>query len=172
MRVLGIDPGLQVCGYACLESDGDKGRLVEAGVLRTSGDSALEAKLNQIAEDMECLLGKFGPQIVAVEQLYSHYTHPRTAILMGHARGVILQKCAQSSVEVRSFSATRIKKSITGNGRASKEQMQRTIQTLLSLPELPEPSDVADAIAAALCCANSLRAVQPAEPPLVNWGAK
>lgn len=157
MTILGIDPGLQVCGYACLEGDGNNGRLVEAGVLRTSGGSALEAKLNQIAEDMDSLLGKFSPQVVAVEELYAHYTHPRTAILMGHARGVILQKCAQASVEVRSFSATRIKKSITGNGRASKEQMQRTIQTLLSLPELPEPSDVADAIAAALCCANEFR---------------
>ena len=74
---------------------------------------------------------------------------------MGHARGVILQKCAEAAIEVRSFSATRIKKSITGNGRASKEQVQRTIQTILLLPKLPEPNDVADAIAAAMCCANS-----------------
>ena len=161
MKILGIDPGLRVCGYACLESDGDKGTLVEAGVLRTSGGSPLEAKLNQIAEDIDCLLEKFGPEIVAVEQLYSHYTHPRTAILMGHARGVILQRCAQAGVEVKSFSATRIKKSITGNGRASKEQVQRTIQTVLSLSCLPEPSDVADAIAAALCCANSLKVCDP-----------
>ena len=78
---------------------------------------------------------------------------------MGHARGVILQKCAEAEIEVRSFSATRIKKSITGNGRASKEQIQRTIQTILSLPKLPEPSDVADAIAAAICCANSISSV-------------
>jgi crossover junction endodeoxyribonuclease RuvC len=74
---------------------------------------------------------------------------------MGHARGVILQRCAEAEIEVRSFSATRIKKSLTGNGRASKEQVQKTIQTILSLPAVPEPSDVADAIAAALCCANS-----------------
>ena len=73
-----------------------------------------------------------------------------------HARGVILQKCAEAGDEVRSFSATRIKKSLTGNGRASKEQVQRTVQTLLSLPQLPEPADVADAIAAAMCCANSM----------------
>ncbi|OHB76993.1 MAG: hypothetical protein A2Z25_18935 [Planctomycetes bacterium RBG_16_55_9] len=101
----------------------------------------------------------FKPDVVAVEQLYSHYAHPRTAILMGHARGVILQKCAEASIEVRSFGATRIKKSITGNGRASKEQVQRTIQTILSLPRLPEPNDVADAIAAALCCANSAKSI-------------
>ncbi len=156
MRILGIDPGLQVCGYACLETGENKEKLIEAGVFRTDSGLAIETKLNQIAEDTESLLKKFKPEIVAVEELYSHYTHPKTAILMGHARGVILQSCAEAAIKVRSFSATRIKKSITGNGRASKGQIQRTIQTLLSLPCVPEPSDVADAIATALCCANSV----------------
>jgi len=159
MRILGIDPGLQVCGYACLETGPDKDVLIEAGVFRTDSSSATEAKLNSIAEDTESLLARFNPEIVAVEELYSHYAHPKTAILMGHARGVILQKCAEAGVEVRSFGATRIKKSLTGNGRASKEQVQKTIQTILSLPQLPEPSDVADAIAAALCCANELNTI-------------
>jgi len=159
MRILGIDPGLQVCGYACLEAGGDKETLIEAGVIRTGTGSAIEEKLNRIAEDTQSLLENFKPDIVAVEELYSHYAHPRTAILMGHARGVILQRCAQAAIEVRSFSATRIKKSITGNGRASKEQVQKTIQTILSLPQIPEPNDVADAIAAALCCANSINSI-------------
>lgn len=156
MRVLGIDPGLQVCGYACLDSDGNMGTVVEAGVLRTSGELPLEKKLDQIAVDIETLLEKFGPSVVAVEELYSHYAHPRTAILMGHARGVILQKSAAAGIEVRSFSATRIKKSLTGSGRASKEQVQRTMQTILGLPDVPKPNDVADAMAAALCCANAM----------------
>ena len=160
MRILGIDPGLQICGYACMDASQDAETLVEAGVVRTADGSTIEAKLNQIAADIDSLLKNFKPDIVAVEELYSHYTHPKTAILMGHARGVILQKCAQAAVEIRSFSATRIKKSITGNGRASKEQVQRTVQTILSLRRLPEPSDVADAIAAALCCANSLNTVK------------
>lgn len=155
MRILGIDPGLQVCGYACVEAEPGIEKLIEAGVIRTQAGQVIEKKLCQIADDIESLVESLSPEVVAVEQLYSHYAHPRTAILMGHARGVILQKCADAGVEVKSFSATRIKKSITGTGRASKEQMQRTIQTLLSLPELPEPHDVADAIAAALCCANS-----------------
>ena len=157
MKILGIDPGLQVCGYAVVETGGDKDTLIEAGVFKTAGGSAIEAKLDQIAEDTQSLLKKFSPEVVAVEELYSHYTHPKTAILMGHARGVILQKCAEAAIEVKSFSATRIKKSVTGNGRASKEQIQRTIQTLLSLSTVPEPNDVADAIAAALCCANSIQ---------------
>jgi len=155
MRFLGIDPGLLVCGYACLEVGSDFEKLIEAGVIRTPADLVLEQRLDRIAGDTALLLESLRPDIVAVEELYSHYAHPKTAILMGHARGVILQKCAEAAIEVKSFSATRIKKSITGNGRASKEQMQKTIQTVLCLPVLPEPSDVADAIAAALCCANS-----------------
>ena len=156
MRILGIDPGLQVCGYACVDFDGTGEHLVEAGVLRTEERQPIEVRLNRIAEDIGTLLENFKPEVVAVEQLYSHYEHPRTAILMGHARGVILQKCAESGIEVKSFNPTRIKKSVTGNGRAKKEQVQRTIQTLLRLPDLPQPADVADAIAVALCCANSM----------------
>jgi crossover junction endodeoxyribonuclease RuvC len=156
MRILGIDPGLQVCGYAVIEAADAGQRFIEAGIFRTDGRSAIEERLHIIAEDTKSLLEKFRPDVVAVEELYSHYAHPKTAILMGHARGVILQKCAEAAIAVRSFSATRIKKSLTGNGRASKEQVQRTIQTILSLSAVPEPSDVADAVAVAMCCANSI----------------
>jgi len=158
MRILGIDPGLQVCGYACIESKSGETTLLEGGVIRTTGSKTIEKRLNQIAEDIDSILDKFKPDVVAVEQLYSHYAHPRTAILMGHARGVILQRCAQAKIEVKSYGATRIKKSITGNGHASKEQMQKTIQTILSLRELPKPADVADAVAVAICCADSIKA--------------
>jgi crossover junction endodeoxyribonuclease RuvC len=156
VKILGIDPGLHLCGYACIEVDGNTENLVEAGVIRIRTSLPLPEKLNQIAEDIQTIIEKLAPQVVAVEELYSHYAHPRTAILMGHARGVILQKMAAAGVAIKSFSATRIKKSLTGNGRASKEQVQRTIQTLLALPQLPEPPDVADAIAAALCCATTM----------------
>ncbi|NLK41933.1 MAG: crossover junction endodeoxyribonuclease RuvC [Planctomycetes bacterium] len=154
MIIVGIDPGLQVCGYAVLEKLLLRQSLLEAGVFRTDRQAALEDRLNQIAADIQTVLDTYSPDVVAVEQLYAHYKHPRTAILMGHARGVILQRAAQTGAVVRNFSATRIKKSLTGNGRASKGQMQRAIQTVLNLPAPPEPADVADAIAAALCCAN------------------
>jgi crossover junction endodeoxyribonuclease RuvC len=156
MRILGIDPGLQVCGYACLEASQGREQLIEAGVIRTDGELAIEKRLDQIAADMDAILERLRPELVAVEQLYSHYEHPRTSILMGHARGVILQRCAAAGVEVRSFSATRIKKSVTGSGRAPKQQVQRAIRAVLALSEVPEPSDVADAMAVALCCSNSL----------------
>ncbi len=155
MIILGVDPGLQVCGYAAVEVNSGGEKLIEAGVIRTDESAGLAGRLNQIADDTQLLLEKFGPDIVAVEELYSHYKHPRTAILMGHARGVILQTAVMMKAEVRSFAATRIKKSLTGNGRASKGQMQRAIQSLLGLSELPEPADVADAIAVALCCGNT-----------------
>ena len=94
---------------------------------------------------------QYHPQAVALEQLFAHYDHPHTAILMAHARGVIFLAAAQKKLPVVSYAATRIKKTITGHGRATKEQMQHTIQTELRLPKLPEPHDVADALAAALC---------------------
>ena len=153
MIILGIDPGLQVCGYAVVEAKRLDTKLIEAGVFRTDGKADLADRLCQIADDIGQVLQTHRPDAVAIEQLYAHYKHPRTAILMGHARGVILQKAAEAGASVKGFAATRIKKSLTGNGRATKSQMQRAIQTLLALPDVPEPPDVADAIAIALCCA-------------------
>lgn len=154
MIILGIDPGLQMCGYAVIKAELLRGVLLEAGVFRTDSKKDLGQRLNQLAGDMREVLEKYKPGVVSVEQLYSHYQHPRTAILMGHARGVLLQQAAATEAQVFSFSATRIKKALTGNGHAGKPQMQRAIQSMLSLAKLPEPADVADAIAAALCCAN------------------
>jgi len=156
MKILGIDPGLQICGYAVIEADRNRTKLLEAGVCRTDSKKPIEKRLVQIAQDIESLLDKFNPACMAVEDLYSHYAHPKTSILMGHVRGVILAQACKSGIDVKSFAATRIKKSLTGNGRASKLQMQRSIKSLLGLAKIPEPADVADAIAAALCCANSI----------------
>jgi len=161
MRILGIDPGLQCCGYAAVDLQDGCDKLLEAGVFRTDASMTIELRLNQIAADMVSLLEKFEPDVVAVETLYSHYAHPKTAILMGHARGVILQTVATAKIDVKSFSATKIKKSITGNGRAGKMQMQKSIQSLLRLCEVPEPNDVADAIAVALCCSNEVTHERP-----------
>ena len=157
MKILGIDPGLQICGYAVINSNGCDAKLIEAGVCRTDSKAPIEKRLVQIAQDINSLLEKFKPACMAVEDLYSHYAHPKTAILMAHARGAILETACSSDTEVKSFAATKIKKSLTGNGRASKPQVQRTIKSLLGLSRLPEPADVADAIAVALCCANSLK---------------
>jgi len=151
-RILGIDPGLRVTGYGVIERAAGRPVVREAGVIRAGTDNGdMAARVRAVHEGVVEIIEQFCPQAVAVEQLYAHYKHPRTAILMGHARGVIFLAAAQYDVPVVSYSATRIKKTITGSGRASKEQVQRTIQRELGLAELPEPPDVADALAAALC---------------------
>jgi crossover junction endodeoxyribonuclease RuvC len=154
-RVLGIDPGLQVAGYAVLESGPDAPRVCEAGVIRSSdgkpGVTDMASRLVSLYDGIVEVLEQFTPDAVAVEQLFAHYEHPRTAILMAHARGVLLLAAGQRGLPVHSYTAARIKKTITGHGRASKDQVQRTMQRELGLARLPEPADVADALAAALC---------------------
>ena len=151
MRVLGIDPGLHITGYAGVDFASSEPKIVEAGTLRTSPRADTQERLEQIHADVAGLLADLKPDMVGIEQIYAHYKHPRTAILMAHARGVILLACKQAGVPVRSVAATNVKKSLTGNGHASKMQMQRSIQSICRLPSLPEPPDVADAIAIALC---------------------
>jgi crossover junction endodeoxyribonuclease RuvC len=153
-RILGIDPGLQVTGYAVLEVAPQRPVVCEAGVLRSSEGRAaadMAPRLCALYNGLVEVLNQFRPGVVAVEQLYAHYQHPRTAILMAHARGVIFLAAGLQGLPVVSYNATRIKKTITGHGRASKEQVQRTVQQELGLAKVPEPPDVADALAAALC---------------------
>jgi crossover junction endodeoxyribonuclease RuvC len=153
-RILGVDPGLQITGYAVVEA-GPRGPVVcEAGVIRSShrnSSADLAPRVRSVYTGIVEVIDQFQPQAVVVEQLYAHYAHPRTAILMAHARGVIFLAAAEKNLPVVSYNATSIKKTITGHGRASKRQMQVTMQRELGLATLPEPPDVADALAAALC---------------------
>jgi crossover junction endodeoxyribonuclease RuvC len=151
LRILGIDPGLNITGYGVLELDGRPPRVCEAGIIRGKSRGSLIARLLEIHDGVAEVLAAFKPDAMALEELYSHYKRPRTAILMGHARGVICLAAAQAGVPVRHYSATQIKKMLTGSGRAPKAQVQRAIQRELGLSELPEPPDVADALAIALC---------------------
>ena len=153
-RILGLDPGLQVTGYAVLEGRAGTPHVCEAGVVRSSeGRDATDMaqRVRHLYDGIVEVLEQYRPTIMAVEQLFAHYQHPRTAILMGHARGVLLLAGAQHNLQVISYPATRVKKTITGHGRAAKEEMQRAMQRELSLTALPEPPDVADALAVALC---------------------
>ncbi len=127
--------------------------MCEAGIVRPADDGAndLAKRVLSVYNGVAEVIAQYRPEVVVVEQLYAHYAHPRTAILMGHARGAILLAAAQQQLPVVSYSATRVKKTITGSGRAAKDQVQRTIQRELNLAALPEPADVADALAVALC---------------------
>ncbi|MBU0717637.1 MAG: crossover junction endodeoxyribonuclease RuvC [Planctomycetes bacterium] len=155
--VCGIDPGLGTTGYAVLRTGSDGLHVIDAGVCRFDKSLPLEQRLVAIDRDLSCVLEEHRPEVVAVEELYSHYAHPKTAILMGHARGVILLAASKQGIEVRSYAATHIKRHLTGNGRANKAQVQRAVQTALGLLTLPEPPDVADALAIAMCGAADLR---------------
>jgi len=152
VRALGIDPGLVVTGYGVLEKDGNRIRLIEAGTI-DSGDtqSPLPERLRRLYEELDQLLSDHRPDVMALEQLYSHYEHPRTAILMGHARGVIVLAAGMHGVPLHSYAATQVKSALTGNGRASKEQIQQMVRHTFGLLETPRPPDVADAVAIALC---------------------
>lgn len=150
-RILGIDPGLNITGYAVLEFASAGPKICEAGVVRGVTKKSLTARLLEIHLGVVEVIESWKPAAVAIEQLYSHYQRPRTAILMGHARGVICLAAVQAGLPVISYSATQVKKLLTGSGRAPKEQVQRAVQRELRLEKLPEPPDVADALAIALC---------------------
>jgi crossover junction endodeoxyribonuclease RuvC len=157
MLILGIDPGLRITGYGLVSTGGVRSRtgaplgpaLREAGVLRMKAKGELHERLLELHTSLSALLDDLKPDHVAVEQLYAHYKHPRTAILMGHARGTILLAAAQRGLPVTSLASTMVKRTVTGNGHASKLQVQRAVAMLCHLAKPPEPPDVADAIAIA-----------------------
>jgi len=154
MRILGIDPGLQTTGYAVIDAASGGPRIAEAGVIRSEKDSGpadLARRVRVLYDGVVEVLEQWSPGVMVVEQLYAHYEHPRTAILMAHARGAYFLAGAQRGIDVVSYAATRIKKVVTGSGRAGKEQMQAAITRELGLAKPPEPHDVADALAVALC---------------------
>jgi crossover junction endodeoxyribonuclease RuvC len=157
MRILGIDPGLQITGYGAVDFGAGQPKLIDGGVIRLKIKTTLAERLVELDRELGELMEEIRPDICAVEQLYSHYKHPRTAILMGHARGVILLAAQKRGIGVQQFPANRVKKSLMGSGHAGKLQMQRAIQQLWHLKTLPEPPDVADALAIALCCGRQMK---------------
>ncbi len=161
-RIIGIDPGLNVTGYGVIEWQDREVKLLEAGVIRaprSRGDN-LPARLESLFAGLREVLDEFHPQTVCLEEVYSHTGYPRTSILMGHARGVICLAARLAGVPVVNFSAKRIKQSVTGNGNASKTQVQRAVQHRFSLGQPPQPPDVADALAVALCHLDEQRAAR------------
>jgi crossover junction endodeoxyribonuclease RuvC len=151
VRILGVDPGLNITGYGLLEVARGRIQVCEAGVVRGRAKQSLSQRLVEIRTGIADVIDTLKPDAMAIEQLYSHYKHPRTAILMGHARGVICMTAAEAGMDVVHYSATQIKKVLTGNGRAPKSQIQLAIRRELALAEVPDPPDVADALAVALC---------------------
>jgi crossover junction endodeoxyribonuclease RuvC len=142
MRIVGIDPGLQLTGYGCVDllSPGKEPVLVEGGVLRLSAGEPMAFRLGQLFEDLAGILEELAPDLVVVEKLFSHYRHVRTSILMGHARGVVLLAAQRLGIHVDELAATEVKKAITGHGHASKEQVQLAVMHQCRLEQPPTPN--------------------------------
>ncbi len=148
MRILGIDPGLGTTGYGIIEDGAFK--LIEAGIIETRANTPIQDRIDKIFNEISGLIEEHRPGVLVLEKIYSHYKHPTTAILMGHARAMACLACGKFNVRLVNYPSTRIKKAITGNGHASKRQVQRMVQGLLRLKRPPEPLDVSDALAMAI----------------------
>ena len=143
---MGVDPGLVATGFGVLEAGAEGVTVRDAGVVSTAAGQALEARLNALHRAMHRIIETQRPELLVVEDLYTEYKFPRTAILMGHARGVIYLAARQLGVSVLALAPSEVKRAMTGNGAAGKGQVQRAVQTVLGLRELPRPSHVADAL--------------------------
>jgi len=148
MRILGVDPGLGNTGYGIIEDDGFK--VIEAGVIKTEANTPIQDRIKKIFDEITGVIEEHSPEVLVLEKIYSHYKHPTTAILMGHARAMACLVCGNFNIKLINYPSTRIKKAVTGNGQASKSQVQRMVQMFLKLKEPPEPVDVSDALAMAL----------------------
>lgn len=148
--MLGIDPGLSRCGYGAVRASGGAQRASVAGVLTTSPSTPLPERLAALADDLASLIAECAPQVVVVERVFFQ-TNARTAISVAQASGLVLAAAAAAGCTVAQYTANEVKHAVAGYGAATKQQVQRMVQSQLGLPEPPRPPDVADALALALC---------------------
>jgi crossover junction endodeoxyribonuclease RuvC len=160
VRVVGIDPGTRIAGYAVVDfGTHGNARVVDAGVFRLDADASLSVRLRQLFEDVTALLAEASPTHIALETVFSHPEHARTAIQMAHGRGVVLLAAERAGLPVAELPPAEIKKALVGSGRATKQQMQRAVMAQCGLDAPPEPPDVADAIGIALTGGRRLHGV-------------
>ncbi|MBI2820806.1 MAG: crossover junction endodeoxyribonuclease RuvC [Acidobacteria bacterium] len=153
MIVLGIDPGTRVTGYGIIRSDGRRHECLTYGCIRRPPQQDFPRSLRNIHDTFQSILIQYRPDVVAVETLF-HAINARSALLLGHARGVILLCAALHDIPLHEYTPLEIKKAIVGYGRAEKTQLQHMAKLLLNLKQIPEPHDAADALAVAVCHAH------------------
>ncbi|MBC5815922.1 MAG: crossover junction endodeoxyribonuclease RuvC [Candidatus Eremiobacteraeota bacterium] len=154
LRVLGIDPGLRITGYGAIETGGKRPRLLEAGIVAPDSKGRLEERLAALYRGINEVVASTKPDMVVIEELFSAYKNPLTAVMMGHARGVLCLAAAQHGVPVHTLGHSLVKRALTGSGAAKKEQVRSMVIHLLGLSRVPEPPDVSDALALALAYSN------------------
>ncbi len=154
MIILGLDPGLATLGYGVIEVIGNKNKIVDYGIIETGSKTSFPRRLVQVSEGVVDLLTKFGPDSVAIEELFFS-KNVKTAINVAHARGVTLVEVAKVMDEVYEYTPLQVKQAVVGYGRAEKKQVQQMVKVLLNLKDIPKPDDAADALAVALCHAHT-----------------
>lgn len=150
MTVFGIDPGSHRTGYGCVTSDGRRHRLVACGTLAAPSHASFPDRLRAIHAGLRALLAEHRPDCVAVEDVF-HARNVRSALTLGHARGVALLAACEAGVPIVTYTPAEVKHAVVGYGRAEKRQVQHMVRLLLGLATLPAPYDVADALAVAIC---------------------
>jgi crossover junction endodeoxyribonuclease RuvC len=154
VRILGIDPALRTTGYGVIERRGRALSLIEAGVVAPRADRSLERRLADLHAAITGVIEQTEPNVVVIEELYTTYKNPMTAILMGHARGVMCLASAQAGVPVYTLGHAHVKRALVGSGSAKKDQVNAMVTRLLNLRTAPKPNDVSDALAIAIAYLN------------------
>ncbi len=156
-RILGVDPGLRTTGYGAIEWTRDGSRLIEAGVVAPATSATLEHRLQELHAGICAVVASTNPDCIVIEELYTTYKNPSTAIMMGHARGVLCLAGAQYGLPVHTLAHSLVKRALIGSGSAKKEQVGGIVAQLLGLRSRPQPHDVSDALALALAFGNRRR---------------
>jgi crossover junction endodeoxyribonuclease RuvC len=156
LRVLGIDPGTAITGYGVIEGEGDHLTLATYGAITTPANQPLAQRLQQIYRELRALIAEWHPESAAVEELFFS-KNVRTALAVGHARGVALLALTDAGLSIQEYKPAEVKQAVAGYGGAPKEQVQGMVQLLLGLDEIPRPDDAADALAVAICHFHSAR---------------
>ena len=150
MKIVGIDPGSERTGYGCLESDGRRHRLITCGAITAAAGDTFPDRLARIHRELVALLARTRPECVAVESVF-HAVNARSALKLGHARGVALLAAVEAGCDVVEYTPAEVKRAVVGYGRADKRQVQQMIKLLLGLDKVPSPYDASDALAVAIC---------------------
>lgn len=152
--ILGIDPGIADTGFGLIEKD-ERGnfKCLDYGSIQTKAGLEMSDRLNSLNKELEKIIKKYRPDLIAVEQLF-FCKNVKTALVVGQARGVILLSAKQSGVKTVEFTPLQIKQAVSSYGKASKMQVQKMVKILLDLKEIPKPDDAADALAVAICAIN------------------
>lgn len=150
MIIIGIDPGIALVGYGVIYFDGNRLKCIEYGCIETFAHTPITDRLSTIHREMASIIQEFKPDEIAFEELFFHQ-NKKTAIMVAQARGVEVLTAIEHQIPIYEYTPLQIKQAITGYGRAGKEQIQRSVQALLRLDQLPKPDDAADGLAIAIC---------------------